>query len=164
MAAIEASGQGSYHRRAPSETAIPVLEKVRVGVIRYMENHEPCEESWRLLAQAEECLLHYTAAKRCLERAMDLSGRRGKRDLKKLALYREYEEQWREIRLTPEQLKELGAFLERKRQDAGLDRSFRWTLAWLRTQGISDHEGVLEGLRMVGGYNDFDVLANVVHG
>jgi len=89
---------------------------------------------------------------------------RDKKDLKKLALYQQNEEKWKDLILTPTQLKELGDFLEQKQNEALFERSFKWTKTWLQLKGISDAESVLEGLRRNGGYDDFQVLANVVHG
>jgi len=146
-----ATGQGSYERRSPKGESVPLLMQVRSRLIRYMENREPTADSWRLLAHAEECLLHYAAARRCLERAIALSGMRDKKDLKKLALYQQNEEKWKDLILTPTQLKELGDFLEQKQNEALFERSFKWTKTWLQLKGISDAESVLEGLRRNGG-------------
>lgn len=69
-------------------------------------------EAWRLLAEAEEALLDYQNARIALERAVALPPGADKRDVKTLALLREYEAWWGGLRLTPDQLEQLGGHLE----------------------------------------------------
>ena len=161
---IRAAGQGSYKRRLPPENAIRLLEAARLGLVRYMEENEPSEDIWRMLSQMEECLLHYHAARRCLERALEVSGRRAKKDLKKIALLKEYEGKWKSLILNPTQLKALGDFLEERLNVAPFDRSLKWTRLWLEENKIEHPEEVIEGIRANGAYNDFQVLANLVKG
>jgi hypothetical protein len=84
------SGQSSYDREAPARESLPDLFDAQTGLREYTDEHPDDEAGWRLRAQAEECVTNYTVAIRCLERAIDLSGRRDRKDLKVLARLREY--------------------------------------------------------------------------
>ena len=127
-----------------------------------MEEHEPTEEIWRLLAHAEECFLHYPAAHRCLERAIACSGRRDKRDFKKLALYKEYAQQWKKLSLSSQELADLGNYLEDKKRSSLIERNFKWTKAWL-AEKKRDANLSIEAFRERGAYDDLQVLENVVY-
>jgi hypothetical protein len=121
------SMQGSYMRRNPAATSIPFLLKARSGLKEYIRENETDAQAWRLLSQAEECLLNYVAARQCLERAMSLSERKDKKDLKRLALLKEGEFAWTELKLTPAQLEELGQFLRAKLSQSECDHTLRFT-------------------------------------
>jgi len=158
------SKQGSYHRRAPAKKAVPFLVEARTGLRAYTAQHADNSEAWRLLSQAEECLLNYRVARDCLERAMSLSAVRDRKDLKRLALLQEYESKWVQLALTPGQLADLGQFIGRQLTATPCDHTLRITETWLRNQDIPDANAVVEGLRNHGGYCDCEVLANVVRG
>ena len=83
------SGQTSYERKAPAHRAKPHLFEVQTELRAYTDEYPEDEAGWRLRAQAEECVTNYAAAIRCLERAMELSGRRDRTDLKVLVRLRE---------------------------------------------------------------------------
>jgi predicted Zn-dependent protease len=83
------SGQSSYERQAPASRAKPHLFEAQTELRKYTDDHPEDEAGWRLRAQAEECVTNYLAAIRCLERAMELSGRRDRKDLKALIRLRE---------------------------------------------------------------------------
>jgi hypothetical protein len=84
------SGKGTYEHKLPARRAVPDLFEAQTGLRGYTRENPDDEAGWRLCAQAEECLTNYTAAIRCLERAMGLSGQRSRKDLKVLARLREH--------------------------------------------------------------------------
>jgi hypothetical protein len=109
-------------------------------------------------------LLAYRGARLTLERALQLEGSKDKRDLKRLAVLREGEQTWRELSLSPEQLRGLGSHLEAKLAESPCDHTPRVTRAWLEAQGLAAAGKVLNALRDRGGYCDCEVLTNVVVG
>ena len=155
------SGQGSGQRRSPAKDAVPYLLEARSGLRRYVEAAPDDAAGWRALGQAEECLLNYAAARECLERAISLSGS-DRRDLKRLVALRETEREWLDLSLTPEQLSELGDYLDAELERAGCGHNLRATRSWLAEMGMKDSGRVLNALRNRGGYCDCEVLANVV--
>jgi hypothetical protein len=86
--------------------------EARAGLRQFVGLNPDVAEAWRLLGQAEEALLSYTAARQSLEKAMSFTAVRDKRDLKRMALLREYEAKWKELNLGPDQLAELGRYLQ----------------------------------------------------
>jgi hypothetical protein len=84
------SGQSSYDRADPARPSLPDLFDAQTGLREYTDEHPDDEARWRVRTQAEECVTNYAVAVRCLERAIDLSGRRDPKDLKVLARLREY--------------------------------------------------------------------------
>jgi hypothetical protein len=158
------SMQGSYMRRNPAPGAIPFLLQARSGLKEHVEVHEQDAHAWRLLSQAEECLLNYAAARHCLEKAMNLSERKDKKYLKRLALLKECESQWADLNLTPAQLAELGSHLEARLLENRCDHTLRFTQEWLQTHNREKTKGAIEALRNHGGYCDCEVLNNVVVG
>ncbi len=155
------SGQGSYARRAPAERALPHLTEARAGLKAFVRVHAGDVEAWRLLAQAEEALLNYPAARAALEKAVQLMDHHDRRDLKKLALLREYEAQWADLLLTPRQLKQLGEYLSTQLAVTPCDHSLRQTEEWLASNGIKHARRVISGLQQQGGFCDCEILANV---
>jgi hypothetical protein len=158
------SMQGSYKRRKPASEAIPFLLEARSGLKEYVEAHENEAQAWRLLSQAEEWLLNYSAARHCLDKAMSLSDRKDKKDLKRLALLREYEAQWTDLNLTPAQLAELGNHLQARLSENGCEHSLQFTQEWLQASNVGMTKAVVEALRNQGGCCDCEVLNNVVLG
>ena len=156
--------QGSYERRAPAKKAVPFLLEARMGLREYVQEHDNDVEALRLLSQAEECLLSYSAARVALERAMSLAAKPDKKDMKRLALLKEYESKWTELTLTPEQLATLGGHLESCLVQSPCDHTLRQTEKWLHGQATGGAKQVLEAIRNRGGYCDCEVLANVVRG
>lgn len=156
------SKQGSYMRRNPAQEAVPFLLNARSGLRRYVADKENDVQAWRLLSQAEECLLNYAAAKGCLERAISLSAPRDKKDLKRLALLKEYERQWTDLCLTPQQLENLGRYLRTSLAANGCEHTLRFTTEWLRANGLGTSKGIIAAVRNQGGYCDCEVLNNVV--
>jgi predicted Zn-dependent protease len=65
------SMQGSWDRRAPAKKAVPFLLKARQGLKDYVKENETNPFAWRLLSQAEECLLNYNDAIYCLQRSRE---------------------------------------------------------------------------------------------
>ncbi|MGE3808079.1 MAG: hypothetical protein AB7K24_25745 [Gemmataceae bacterium] len=82
------SGSSSLDRKAPTRGSKPILFEVQTALRAYTRAHPDDEAGWRLQSQAEEILTNFTMAIHCLERAMELSRRRDKRDLKNLARLR----------------------------------------------------------------------------
>jgi len=117
-----------------------------------------------LLSFAEECLLLYPAARRCLERAMELAGRREKKDLKRLAQLRECAGQWSRLGLTPLELAQLGEYLASRLESQDCDRTLRLTRQWLVESGVAAPDSILAAFADRGGWCDCEVLSNVVHG
>jgi hypothetical protein len=83
------SGQSSFDRQAPARRAKPLLFEAQTELRAYTDEHPLDEAGWRLRAQAEECVTNYPAAISCLERAMELNGRRDRKDLKVLVRLQE---------------------------------------------------------------------------
>lgn len=156
--------QGSYERRAPARKAVPFLLDARSGLREYVRDHGEDASAWRLLSQAEECLLGYGMARAALERAMSLAGKPDKKDMKRLALLKEYESKWAELSLTPEELAALGQHLENRLAESPCDHTLHQTERWLEAKGSGNVKRVLEAIRNNGGYCDCEVLANVVRG
>src|SRR5688572_22764268 len=111
MSGIRLSMQGSLSRRAPAKASVPNLLRAREGLREFVSENPTSAEAWRLLSQAEECLLNYKQAMACLEKSMSISGSRDKRSLKRWAQLRESMTEWSTLPLTPGQLCELGEFL-----------------------------------------------------
>ncbi len=156
--------QGSYERRVPAKKAVPFLLDARGGLREYLREHGEDVTGWRLLCQAEECLLSYSMARAALERAMSLTGKPDKKDMKRLALLKEYESKWAQVSLAPEQLATLGHHLEGSLAESPCDHTLHHTEKWLQTQNMGTEKRVLEAIRNQGGYCDCEVLANVVRG
>jgi hypothetical protein len=158
------SKQGSYHRRKPAAAAVPFLNDAREGLAAFVHENKTNAEGWRLLSLSEECLLNYCAAVRCLKRAMDLSGRRDKKDLKRLAQLEAYAGQWSRLALTPTELSQLGNYLGARLAEQGCDGTVRLTRQWLAESRIQLPEAVIGAIAERGGCCDCEVLSNVVHG
>ncbi|WP_235950812.1 hypothetical protein [Heyndrickxia shackletonii] len=79
------SMQGSLQRRAPSKKAVPFLLSARKGLKEFVIENSNNALAWRLLSQAEECLLNYKEAIICQEKTMEL-GHRERKDLKKTGI------------------------------------------------------------------------------
>ena len=161
---IRESKQSAYGRRAPAPESLSELNEARDGLRCLAESTPPDPDVWRLLAQAEECFLNYSEARRCLEQARVLSKTRSRTDLKKLALYTEMEKQWVALRLSAVQLRSLGDYLRRKPQSALRARGLTWTETWLREQHFDNIDEILESLKQRGAFTDFQVLENLVRG
>ena len=158
------SMQGSYQRRNPASPAVPFLIEARSGLKKYVAAHSQDVNAWRMLSQAEECLLNYASACRSLEQALNLSERNDKKDLKRLVQLKQYEKKWAELGLSPPQLEELGKYLRKALQQEQCDHSLRFTRQWLQSADIHSKENVIVALRNQGGYCDCEVLSNVVIG
>ena len=161
---IRISKQSSYARRAPSSEAIPLIEEARKELKAFVSQHPQDQEGWTLLAQAEECLMRFSEARKCLQQAMDLSGQRRRNDLKKMALYTELESEWKNFLLTPVQLRELGHYLRLKLSVHPPARNFQWTEKWLRANGFEDTTNIIESIQARGAFDDFQVSENLARG
>jgi len=159
---IKRSGQGSYERRAPAEEAVPYLLEVRTGLRAHLVRQPEDSAAWRLLSQAEECLLHYPAAVHALEAALRQSPQRERKDLQRLALLKEYATKWQEVHLDPQALAQLGWYLEQRFAEEPCDHTLRHTKHWLSERRLGNIAKIVAGLRNQGGYCDCEVAANVV--
>jgi|SRR5215470_10804112 len=159
---LKRSKQGSCERRAPAKAALPYLRLARRGLRALVEQRPGDARAWRLLSEAEEALLDYRNARAALEKALSLETERGNKSLKRLYLLREYEAKWEALGLTPEQLAELGRYLEQRLAVSSCDRTMTHTDIWLGQSGIADPRSLKEALAHRGAYCDCQVLFNVV--
>lgn len=159
---LKRSKQGSYERRAPSNKSLPYLGKALSGLVQYTRDHPDCADAWRMRSLAEESLLRYGAAVSSLDRALSFSPQRPPKDLKRLALLKEYASKWRALMLDPLQLVELGEYLVRTLAIEPCDHRHSQTRKWLENAGVNDAEQVLKAIENFGGYCDCEVLNNVV--
>jgi len=165
MSGVRLSMQRSLGRRAPAKAALPDLIRARDGLRRFVHECPTSAESWELLSRAEECLLDYQQAIVCLQKSMSLSGKRDKRDVKRLALLKESLSEWSALPLTPGQLRELGGYLAvQGANEEKLGRTLKFTEQWLEDKGFSNAQEIIQGLKNRGGYTDFMILYNVVRG
>jgi len=166
---MKLSQQPSMGRRAPASAAVPHLSKARAGLRQYVKDHPDEARAFRLLSLAEETLLGYKLAIAALERAIALSGgaeKIDKKDAKRLAMLKETGEEWAELPITPEQLRELGGYLKEKLESEPVERNLRWTEAWLRARGFDDDalRRAREAFDDRGAFSDMQVFYNVVRG
>jgi hypothetical protein len=163
---IRRSGQLSLGRRAPASQAVPYLAKARTGLRGFVKEHPDDARGWRVLSLAEESMLGYGRAIAALERALELGGRRDKRDLKRLGILRATAREWGELLLPPQQLADLGDFLEAKLKTEAMEDDLTWTESWLRSTGLSDDDvqKVIAALKKRGAFSDAQVYHNIVRG
>jgi tetratricopeptide (TPR) repeat protein len=163
MSGIRLSMQGSYSRRAPAKASVPYFIQARDGLREFVRRNSNSAEAWRLLSQAEECLLNYGQAIACLQKSISLSGKRDKRSLKRLAMLRESLTEWSSLPLGPDELRELGSYLvECGAAEERNGRTLQFTNDWLTEKGLANREEIVERLSKHGGYTDFTILYNVV--
>ena len=132
------------------------------GYSQFLADNPEAAEAHQLLSMVQECLLNYPGARISLEASLRISGQRSSKDLKRLALLREYEGKWEELLVTPEELANLGKFLERALAEAPCDHSPKHTRMWLAEHSPSKIDSKLKAFRHWGGYCDCEVLNNVV--
>lgn len=162
IAAQKLTGQSSYERRAPSPKAIPALLKAKTDIQAFLLLHENEAQAHRLLSTVQECLLNYPGARASLELAIQLSSQRDAKDLKRLALLKEYEKKWAELPISPAELASLGSFLEHALSKQRCDHSLEQTRGWLSEHSPTKMDSKLKAIRHWGGYCDCEVLYNVV--
>ena len=162
ISAQRLTGQSSYERRAPSPKSVPALLAVKAEITQFLKKNAECAEAHRLLSMVQECLLNYPAARRSFEESLSRSSQRNPKELKHLALLKEYESKWQEFPLTPEELADMGSFLSASLSAAGCNHSAEYTKQWLTENSPSKIEAKLKAIRHWGGYCDCEVLANVV--
>jgi len=147
------------------KASVPFFESCRHRLEVILSENPSRADAWRLLSQAEECLLNYPRAVFCLERAIELEGTRQRKDLKKLAQLKEYAREWAALPLTPEQVQSLGTYLVLCGDDKEpLGRTLEHTRAWLAMNAIPSPESVLDSLRTLGLRTDFEIYHNLVRG
>ncbi len=162
ISAQKLTGQSSYERRAPAPKSVSALLATKSEITRFIAENPESAEAYRLLSLAQECLLNYRGARSSLETALSLSTQRNPKDLKHLALLREYESKWEALPLTPDELQHLGAYLSGLLATQGCDHTPRHTKAWLAQFSPGKPEQKLKALRHWGGYCDCEVLGNAV--
>lgn len=160
ISAQKLTGQSSYERRAPSPKAVPALLTAKSEITQFLSQNTESAEAYRLLSLAQECLLNYPSARNNFEKALSLSNQRNPKDLKHLALLREYEKKWQELPLTPEELENLGSYLTGLLATHGCDHTSKHTKEWLTRFSPGKQEQKLKVLRHWGGYCDCEVLSN----
>jgi hypothetical protein len=161
---IKLSMQSSLARRKPAPAATPFLEQARTGLKALTTQDGRNAVAWRLLSQAEECLLNYSAAVKCLETAIELTGYTGNKERKRLALLKESLSERARFPLSPDELASLGQFLK----DWGATnevngRTLERTTRWLEDNDF-DVPDVIDALARRGAFTDFQVLYNLVRG
>lgn len=162
--AIKLSGQLSLGRRSPKPEAEAIVNDIIFELRSYLKGNPVDDQAWRLLSQAEEILLRYKEAIDYLEKAISLTGKKDKRDLKRLTRMKEQLTEWTELPLSPRQLEELGNYLELHLAATSDARDLRLTKEWLQKQGFPGIDRILESLANRGAYSDSQVLYNVVRG
>lgn len=146
----------------PDKKSIPYLLEARKGLKEFVSLNPNDSNGWRLLSQAEECLLNYPEALSSLERSIKL-GAKDKKDLKRIALLKEYLASWNELELTPKQLDSLGDFLDEKLYGCTCNHTLDFTKEWIdRNMPKNKKSNILKVIQEKGGFCDCEVLANVV--
>jgi len=153
--------RGSLGRCTTRDAPVPYLLSERQGLRMVIRRHPGNAQAWLLLSPAEEALLEYANACSALEQALRLTERADRRDLKKLALLREYEAWWDGLGVTPEQLAELGRCLDAELHDCGCDRTLNRTSTWVECSGPPNPDRIMAALVERGGHCDCEVLDNV---
>jgi tetratricopeptide (TPR) repeat protein len=161
---INLTRQGSYNRRAPSRESIPLLEQAIAELKSWIQIHGETPKALRLLAVANEALLNYTEAAKALERAIKVSACPDRRDVKRLAAYREATEMWETLSLKPTELSDLGLYLREKLLDSAPERSLRWTKIWLKENRPDQVAQILASIKRLGHYSDYEILHNLIPG
>ncbi|XZG69534.1 DUF2695 domain-containing protein [Chitinibacteraceae bacterium HSL-7] len=162
ISAQKLTGTSSYERRVPAARAVPALLQAKDDIAAFIAVDTGNAEAYRLLSLVQECLLNYPDARKNFEKALALAGQRSSKEIKHLALLREYESKWAAFPLTPEELQSLGRYLADHLAEQGCDHSTRHTKAWLVQHALGKPEHKLKALRHWGGYCDCEVLANAV--
>lgn len=164
LEAMSRSQQCSYGRRAPTKASSTDFQRIRREIKLFLDVEPECERAWRLLRQVEEALLRYAAALEAHSRAMRLSGKRSRKDLKTLARLKQNVQDWSDLDLSPSELHELGEFLERQQERVANNRGTELTEEWLI--GRFGETGLLrlDSLRRRGGFSDLLILNNLVRG
>jgi tetratricopeptide (TPR) repeat protein len=157
--------QSTYARRFPNVEALPHLYRA-LDLLKELATTDPTSaEKWELTSLAYECLLKYPPAIECLVKAISISGAPTKSQRKRLAMLRENLQTWTKLKLSAQQIQELGAYLKANHADTRSEiRNMDDTERWLRQQEISDVEEVLKGFRDCGAYTDFQIYHNVCCG
>lgn len=161
---IRRGKQGSYKRRMPTETALPLLRDGIRQLVLFTRGRPECERAWRLRSLAEECVLDYAQAQDSLQRAIEIAGAPTRKDLKRLAHLRQSRQYWEALMLSPAQLESLGEFLSDPSRFNPCSNDVRWTRKWLEENVPEQVDLILVRLMACGGYSDLQVLQNVVLG
>jgi hypothetical protein len=160
---MRVSGQGTYARRAPKKDSISHFDKSRSLLLAILKNDPLDQDALLMMSQLEECLLNYPKAIEYLKKAFEAGKKCTNKDLKRLTLLRSNLVEWRDLSLTPNELRELGRYLELHCPDVS-ERSFPLTREWMLLNGIGDPDSIIAGLERRGAFSDFQVLANIVNG
>jgi len=162
--ALNLTLQGSYERRAPARGSVPLLEQARSDLESWIAQRGESAEALRLVALSNEALLDYDAAAQALEKAMKLSPRVERKDMRRLVAYRQASRVWKNLMLSGLELVALGTYLKAKLLDTAPERSLQWTEDWLRKHKPAEMCRILTSLKKLGYPSDYHVLHNLVPG
>lgn len=157
---VRLSKQGSYARKLPDPESIPHFTHARNLLLRLIASDMKNTDALFLISQIEECFLNYSSSIKYLEQAFIYGEPKTNKNLKRLASLRQHLVEWRDLSLSPEQLKQLGKYLI----SIGVDSSCTdlvHTKEWLRDNGIDNSDAVISALKRRGAFSDFQVLENI---
>jgi len=157
------SKQAAYARRAPQPESLPYFDRARELLTQILNELPNDRAALLMLSEIAECVLDYDTAVDFQNRAFDAGEPRTKKLLKRQALLMENAIAWKDLRLTPGMLDELGKHLEVCGVDAS-HRTLQFTRTWLAGSNVSDPDAIVQALERRGAFSDFQVLANVVYG
>jgi hypothetical protein len=157
---LKRTGQGSYQRRQPSESSLPLLRESRRELAAFVAASPDNAEAWRLLSLAHEAVLAYDDACTALERALAIDSRPTNKDIKRLAMLEEIRTEWAELGLTPDELRTLVEHVDSALCTTPCDHTPRFTTAWLQVHRPAELARLLRALENRGGYCDCEVAMN----
>jgi hypothetical protein len=159
MQAQKLCKRGIFETSAVDKRAVAPLLELKAAVQEYLIQN-PCDvEALRTAAYVECYLLNFKGGLHYLEKVVELSGDR--KDKQKLINLRQLTDSLNNISLSPEELLELGAHLNKTLEVC--DHSLKHTKEWLdKSVDKKKHASIIKGLRNSGGYCDCEVLCNVV--
>ena len=159
---LRQSGQGSYRRRAPNTKALPLLRQARRGLNAFVSRETNDAEAWRLLSLAHEALLSYGPAIASLKHAIAASPSTIRKDLTRLKLLEENEQEWESLGLDPQELRALGDYLDEQMRADPCDHGPRHARAWLSRHRPGNADRVLREFQARGGYCDCEIAMNII--
>lgn len=157
------SNQSAYARRQPDPESLPHYANARELLEAFLSKSPEHREALLLLSEISESTLDFDSALHFLDRAFRAGEPRSKKLLKKLALIRESQTMWRDLVISPSQLRELGDYLDAHGVNTS-NNTFDLTRAWLAENDVDHADAIIDGLERQGAFSDFQVLANLVDG
>jgi hypothetical protein len=162
VTALKKTRQGSYARRAPAPESAPMLLDVRGRARELLSNGHRDPRLWRALSLAEEALLNYRAALQAHLIQLAMQQSESRKEAKRTVALAEGAGFWDAVRLSPDELAALGAYLEGFQELSS--RDFARVTRWLTTCGHVDPDALIDSLRSQGALSDFDVYWRLVRG